>query len=154
MIKQSKSRGFTIVELLIVIVIIAILAAITIVAYNGITARAHASAAQQAAQNVSNKAEAYNAENGVYPSTFAQMSSAASNTSYYLPSSAYTLATAKMTAAPANDNAVNMQLCSSGAGVVGNIIGYWNFSTNAIGTITAGATGGTGVTCAATYVAS
>ena len=35
-LKQTKQRGFTIVELLIVVVIIAILAAITIVAYNGI----------------------------------------------------------------------------------------------------------------------
>ena len=35
-----KQKGFTIVELLIVIVVIAILAAITIVAYNGIQARA------------------------------------------------------------------------------------------------------------------
>lgn len=38
--KHSKRTGFTIVELLIVIVVIGILAAITIVAYNGIQARA------------------------------------------------------------------------------------------------------------------
>ena len=37
--KKTKS-GFTIVELLIVIVVIGILAAITIVAYNGIQSRA------------------------------------------------------------------------------------------------------------------
>lgn len=37
---SNKPRGFTIVELLIVIVIIAILAAITIVSYNGIQQRA------------------------------------------------------------------------------------------------------------------
>ena len=37
---QPKNRGFTIVELLIVVVVIAILAAITIVSYNGITKRA------------------------------------------------------------------------------------------------------------------
>jgi len=37
---QHKRSGFTIVELLIVIVVIAILAAITIVAYNGIQQRA------------------------------------------------------------------------------------------------------------------
>ncbi len=45
--KQSnrrKWRGFTIVELLIVVVIIAILAAITVVAYNGITANANEAA--------------------------------------------------------------------------------------------------------------
>jgi prepilin-type N-terminal cleavage/methylation domain-containing protein len=41
---KHKNSGFTIVELLIVIVIIAILAAITIVAYNGIQNRAKASA--------------------------------------------------------------------------------------------------------------
>ncbi len=68
-LKQTKSRGFTIVELLIVIVVIAILAAITIVAYNGIQNRANTSAAQSAASNVAKKAEAYNAAGttGSYP---------------------------------------------------------------------------------------
>ena len=37
----KKQTGFTIVELLIVIVVIGILAAITIVAYNGVQSRAH-----------------------------------------------------------------------------------------------------------------
>ena len=41
---KAPSKGFTIVELLIVIVVIGILAAITIVAYNGIQQRARASA--------------------------------------------------------------------------------------------------------------
>ena len=41
--KFSKQKGFTIVELLIVVVVIAILAAITIVSYNGIQSKAQLS---------------------------------------------------------------------------------------------------------------
>ena len=43
MVWDKKQTGFTIVELLIVIVVIGILAAITIVAYNGVRARANQS---------------------------------------------------------------------------------------------------------------
>ena len=60
-------RGFTIVELLIVIVVIAILAGITIVAYAGITNRAQQSKIQGTATNVLGVTEAYNAEYGYYP---------------------------------------------------------------------------------------
>ena len=38
--KLHKNSGFTIIELLIVIIVIAILAAITITAYNGVQAKA------------------------------------------------------------------------------------------------------------------
>jgi len=64
---MKKDRGFTIVELLIVIVVIAILAAITIVAYNGVQKRANASAAQSGANILQKKAEAYNASQSSYP---------------------------------------------------------------------------------------
>lgn len=47
----GRQHGFTIVELLIVIVVIAILAAITIVAYNGIQARAQDSVIKQGAEH-------------------------------------------------------------------------------------------------------
>ena len=59
----SRRRGFTIVELLIVIVVIGILAAITIVAFNGVQNKAKASAAQSAVSQASKKIIAYAAEN-------------------------------------------------------------------------------------------
>lgn len=60
-------RGFTIVELLIVIVVIAILAAIVIVAYAGIQGRAADTAVQADLRNIATLLENYNATNGVYP---------------------------------------------------------------------------------------
>ncbi len=52
---RKSTSGFTIVELLIVIVIIGILAAITIVAYNGIQNRANDSAVQTDLANLAKK---------------------------------------------------------------------------------------------------
>jgi prepilin-type N-terminal cleavage/methylation domain-containing protein len=67
---KQKQNGFTIVELLIVIVVIAILAAITIVAFNGVQNRAKASAAQSLVSQTVRKILAYSVENsGDYPET-------------------------------------------------------------------------------------
>lgn len=67
--KQSQDRGFTIVELLIVIVVIAILAVITIVAFNGVQERARTSAVSSALSFASRKLELYAVDNGAYPAT-------------------------------------------------------------------------------------
>lgn len=64
---MTKSRsGFTIVELLIVIVIIAILAAITIVAYNGIQQRARDSARKQDLATLAKAIKVYSVDVGNY----------------------------------------------------------------------------------------
>lgn len=68
---MSKTKsGFTLVELLIVIVIIAILAAITAVAYNGIQSRARDSARTSAVQQIQKALESYRAINGNYPAVY------------------------------------------------------------------------------------
>lgn len=72
--KQS-TRGFTIVELLIVIVVIGILAAIVIVAYNGIQQKAHNARRQSDIKLVQKYIEAYNALYGAYPATTSNPSS-------------------------------------------------------------------------------
>lgn len=59
--------GFTIVELLIVIVVIGILAAITIVAFNGIQQRANNTSKYQAASNYEKSLQLYVTQNSAYP---------------------------------------------------------------------------------------
>lgn len=66
----KQKLGFTIVELLIVVVVIAILASITIVSYNGISKSARNSAIQSTLSQATKKIETYkiNDTAGLYPS--------------------------------------------------------------------------------------
>lgn len=70
----ARNTGFTIVELLIVIVVIAILAAISIVAYNGIQSRAHDTAIQNDLNNISKQIRQYAILNGSFPTGSATLS--------------------------------------------------------------------------------
>lgn len=64
---KDRQFGFTIVELLIVIVIIGILAAITVVAYNGIQNRANNTKTQQAVAAYAKAITLYGQDKGSYP---------------------------------------------------------------------------------------
>lgn len=66
---KRKHDGFTIVELLIVIVVIAILAAISIVSYNGIQTRAKNTSIEQAILTYKKALTSYMIEYGFYPTT-------------------------------------------------------------------------------------
>lgn len=65
--KGLLRRGFTIIELLIVIVVIAILAAITVVAYNGIQTRANNTQTIDAVKQFVKAYHLYAIDNGDYP---------------------------------------------------------------------------------------
>jgi prepilin-type N-terminal cleavage/methylation domain-containing protein len=67
--RSNHSTGFTIVELLIVIVVIGILAAITIVAYNGIQERARKANLISAVRSYKTALNLYRIAYNAYPST-------------------------------------------------------------------------------------
>ena len=62
-----QQKGFTIVELLIVIVVIGILAAITIVSFNGVQSRARNAQTVLAAKSYATAFQGYLIQNGSYP---------------------------------------------------------------------------------------
>lgn len=162
-LKQNQ-KGFTIVELLIVIVVIAILAAISIVAYTGVQSRSRASAAKSLASNIAKKAEIYNIDPDTtgYPTTLAALTGAAATTTYAIPSSDVAfVATNNITASTSNlEKAINFQRCGHAssttapttiAGITtttGNRVGFWNGT--AIEYINVGVTAHTGTAHATT----
>lgn len=77
---KNKQPGFTIVELLIVIVVIGILAAITIVAYNGIQQRGRDAQRKSDVASLQKVLELYHADRGGYP--------ICTSTSPYIPGTA------------------------------------------------------------------
>ncbi len=140
MLKNTKIKqsGFTLVELLIVIVVIAILAAITIVAYNGIQNRAKTSAGQTLANSIQKKAQAYNTIQSVYP-TWSELknnydagTTVASTTTSEAKLDDATSLTASATTALTSSNANGGKTVQYGAcaatGAVGARIVYWDYT--------------------------
>ncbi len=64
---KQKQSAFTIVELLIVIVVVAILATISIVSYKGVQGRARDSIRMSKLQDIAGALELYKLDNGRYP---------------------------------------------------------------------------------------
>jgi prepilin-type N-terminal cleavage/methylation domain-containing protein len=168
--KNKNSKGFTIVELLIVIVVIGILAAITIVSYNGITNKANTSSELMAADTAVKKSAVYKSLYGNYPvklSTLATLASsdpASTNSGVVTP--------AALASAPSSPyDTVQFRLCGtkssgtaaptaitdltdgtsivSGAAITGVIGGYWDFNAGAANytTVSDGIISGTNIAC-------
>lgn len=67
---KNKLSGFTIVELLVVIVVISILAAFTVVSYVGIGQKAEAASLQSETSSASKRLKLYYVEHSAYPKDF------------------------------------------------------------------------------------
>lgn len=151
-IKVKKESGFTIVELLVVIVVIGILAAITIVSYTGITARSYAAANKQNASSIISAAETLKADVlGLFPapiSTPATMTSNINtNNTAKIPSTISV--TGQYTGQSAQTPAVIMPTATNGAilyvtnnatlaNVTGICVYYYDNSTSAVSSLTSG----------------
>lgn len=137
---QKHGSGFTIVELLIVIVVIGILAAITVVAYNGVSTKAKTTAAKSAAAAVAKKAEVYKVETGSYPVLSTDLTAAGASASYFL--SGVTFLSAMPGTAPADPSSVILTKCDNSGGLTGgtgNQVAYWDYTAGGITSIDVGA---------------
>jgi general secretion pathway protein G len=78
--KNLLQKGFTLVELLVVIVILGILAAVVVFAVSGSTDDAKASACKSDASSAVSAIESYKAKTGDWPTAWSDMTPAATGT--------------------------------------------------------------------------
>ena len=116
-------KGFTIIELLVVIVVIAILTTISVVSYNGIQARSKAASAQTLANDIVAKAKGWYTATGIYPS-YTQLSTGKLNPADVNktgPAEAFIKDSSTIfdgsSANPTNEKSVGYIKCSPGAQV-------------------------------------
>lgn len=79
--KSTKNPGFTIVEIIVAVVVVAILASVTIISYNGAQQRARDTDRKSDISNLVKALEMYYSDNGQYPTT--STSSSTINSSWY-----------------------------------------------------------------------
>ena len=131
----AKQPGFTIVELLIVIVVIAILAAITIVAYTGIRERSQDSAQASALSQSVTKVQAYAAENAdSYPPLLSTIGLSNQGDTVYTydvdntVSPKYFCVSAKVGDRP--PTFISSKNSTAAPGACGGLVGWWPFNGN------------------------
>jgi prepilin-type N-terminal cleavage/methylation domain-containing protein len=140
-LKSTRSFGFTIVELLVVIVIIGILAAITVVSYGGIAQRATVASLISDLDNASKQLKIDQVINGAYPATLAMANGgkgvlASSGTTYqYAVDNSVNPQTFCITA---TKSAQNYKITNDGTPSIGNctvtnLITNPSFETNVAG---------------------
>lgn len=132
----GRSRGFTIVELLIVIVVIGILSTILFLSYNNVQANAKTQSAQANATVLQRKIESYMSIRNTYPDA----NNATDYTTALNSLSDSSIASAKLAiaTAPLDGNTpvstLEVSQCSTGSNGSFYRIRYYDYSKRAIGT--------------------
>lgn len=108
--KIQTQKGFTVVELLVVIVIIGILAAITIVSYTSIQQRSRDETRTSNIRDVQKALEKYRVDNGMYPSV------GADGTGYALTTLATALVPQYLDSIPTNPSGTAYQYVRGSVG--------------------------------------
>lgn len=133
---RNASGGFTIVELLIVIIVIGILAGIVLVSYNGTVTSSKTNAAQASASALQHKIEGYGSVKGSFP--YPSPLTAANYTSLLnsLPDSSISNTNIAIgTPGPSNGQyTVQVQVCTTPAVVTTGayIISYYDFAARTL----------------------
>ena len=152
---KTHKTGFTIIELLIVIVVIGILAAIVTVTYQGVQNKANTTASEQNAREVLNKAQAFNAVATTYP-TIDELKAARVGATSLAPGTGTEVVEAKLsekvknllsTSDPSSGSGtdkarIGYKRCDNGTTLgVGVKVTYWDFSANSVKEMIAGERG-------------
>jgi type IV pilus assembly protein PilA len=132
--KKKGEQGFTLVELLVVIVIIGILTAIALPSFLNQSAKAKQSEAKQNVASINKTQQAWRTESTSFTTSFADLAlgrlsgAVVSNYTYTLPTGSATVATVQATATDANLKSYSgrVEITNTAAGTDSVINKEWN----------------------------